>query len=340
MTYQIKRKIPHVSSFDNKTDSYIIARNEIHTNQTIIKTNVYFVNIFKFGDDILLIDELNKIYFIDNDIIKLKEELDFRMGSANFPYIEYYKKEQQRKYGIFDFDKQQILFETTEWIGRDIIGKYVLSDYNKKIVLRSIDSPTPLWQFNLTQFGTYKNLTNETCVYEVKQFVGIHEQCLIVRLSNATFLFIDVHNGTLLRHISLNESHPLPRPVFYDDNFNAFITNGKMIWLSNQRLLHIHLSDFQVAVIKDYFEEDRSRQFRFMHHTLHDTFIYFTADFGWQYVTPSYVGVMNAHSGEVLWCQQLEDTGGLPEAPQVSNDKLYIRTNKGVLHIFEKETLE
>ncbi len=74
-----------------------------------------------------------------------------------------------------------------------------------------------------------------------------------------------------------------------------------------------------------------------MHNTFHKDKIYFTADYAWQYVTPSYVGVMDATTGEVLWSQQLEKTGGLPEAPKVTNDKLYIRTNNGVLHIFEKD---
>lgn len=65
--------------------------------------------------------------------------------------------------------------------------------------------------------------------------------------------------------------------------------------------------------------------------------IYFVADYGWQHVTPSYVGIMQASTGEVSWMQQLEKTGGLSEAPQVNDENLYVRTNNKVLYIFERE---
>ena len=209
---------------------------------------------------------------------------------------------------------------------------------NTKIHAYTLPTATPLWQYDLSELGTYRNLTNEVKDYEVKHFIGTYHDMLIVQLSNASFLFLNIETGSVITILHLNDILHLPSPVFYDDAFPAHINDNNLIWLSNQRLIHIDLNTLVPAVIKDYFTEPRENQFRFMSNTFHDGKIYFVADYGWQYVTPSYVGVMNADSGEVLWCQQLENTGGLPEAPQVSGDKLYIRTNNKVLHIFEKES--
>ena len=111
-----------------------------------------------------------------------------------------------------------------------------------------------------------------------------------------------------------------------------------MVWLNNQRLLKIDLDSYEIEIIKDYFNVPKEEQFRFMHSTYFEDKIYFVADYGWQYVTPSRVGVMDVNTGGVIWQQQLEKTGGLPEPPKVTKDKLYIRTAKGEIYIFEKES--
>lgn len=130
----------------------------------------------------------------------------------------------------------------------------------------------------------------------------------------------------------------MPQGIFYNDNHSAHIFDNKLVWLSNQRLLQINFETYEVKIIKDYFKEDREHQIRFMSNSLYNGHIYFVADKGWQYVTPTHVGVMEVATGQIIWSQQLEDTGGLSEAPQATDDRLYIRTNKGVLHIFEKES--
>jgi outer membrane protein assembly factor BamB len=65
--------------------------------------------------------------------------------------------------------------------------------------------------------------------------------------------------------------------------------------------------------------------------------LYFTGDKGMEYVVATRIGVMNAETGEILWQQQIEKTGGLPNAPQVNNDKLYVLTVNKELYIFQKE---
>ncbi len=194
-----------------------------------------------------------------------------------------------------------------------------------------------LWQYNLETLGTYKNVINEMGAYEVKHFLGVYEEQLMVQLSNATFLFLDIMTGAVFEILHLAEQFPLFNPAFYDDNFKAHLADEKIIWLSNQRLLHIDLKTYAVEIIKDYFDEPKEEQYRFMSNTFHKSYLYFVADYGWQYVTPTIVGCMDANSGQVIWREQLKKTGGLPEAPQVTEDKLYIRTVNKELYIFERE---
>lgn len=329
-------KINNVKSYDINSGVYIEFLNKLICKNVSIQSNINLTKVYSFGDIILVLDEVNKAYIL-SDTVLIDNIFNFRIGSLKFPFIEYYKKEQPRKYGIYDFSSQKFLFETTEWIGRDIIGDFIFSDYQGQITCRKVISAQPLWQFDLGRLGEYVNIINENHPYEVKFFLGIYNDCLLVQLSNATFIWIDSHTGKQKHILNLNESYSLPSPVFYDDSFKAHIVGEKIVFLNNQRLLHINLDSFEVTIIQDYYTQERAHQYRFFYNTFFEDKIYFVADYGWQYVTPSYVGVMDANSGEILWKQQLENTGGLSEAPQVSEDKLYIRTNNNVLHIFEKE---
>lgn len=214
---------------------------------------------------------------------------------------------------------------------------FLYFEENNSINSCSLFTTTPLWQLDLGSFGDYTAINNERHRYEIKFFLGVYKDCLLVQLSNATFIWLALNTGELRHSLCLNESHSLPKPVFYDDGFKAHIAGDKLVFLNNQRLLNIDLNSYEVSIVKDYYTEERDHQYRFMFNTFFDDKIYFVADYGWQYVTPSYVGVMDANDGEVLWKQQLQKTGGLSEAPQVTKEKLYIRTNNNVLHIFEKE---
>lgn len=193
-----------------------------------------------------------------------------------------------------------------------------------------------LWQYYLKDLEFHKTHLNEVSQYEVNRFIGIQNGQIIVQLSNASFLFLDINTGKMLKVIQLKELFPLPSPVFYSDRCIAHLEENKIIWLNNQILLHIDLLTYEVMVIKKFYEEIREQQYRFMSNTYFKGKIYFVADYGWQYVTPSSIGVMNADTGEVIWREQLKKTGGLPEVPQVTDEKLYVRTANNELYIFEK----
>ena len=56
----------------------------------------------------------------------------------------------------------------------------------------------PLWNSDISQFGTYNNFWKEEKQVEVKQIVGKWKEQLIVQLNNGTFIGIESKNGNLL----------------------------------------------------------------------------------------------------------------------------------------------
>jgi hypothetical protein len=340
--YALNHKINQVSSF-KISNNFIVYKDiaslmdkKLFLNGNEIGKNITGFQCFE--NYIIYSNWSNKTYMYDI-INKFSDEIRYEQ-------ISEYKLDKKLVFSInqelYIVDK----FEELYILDSDILKYYNFlldnlyfstNENNTQIHAYTLPSATPLWQFDLGSLGEYVNISNEKCSYEVRFFLGIYVDCLLVQLSNATIICIDCNTGKQKYIVNLNESYPLPKPVFYDDSFKAHIVGEKLIFLNNQRLLHINLDSFEITIIQDYFTQERAFQYRFMHNTYFEDKIYFVADYGWQYVTPSYVGVMNANTGEVLWKQQLENTGGLSEAPQVNSDKLYIRTNNNVLHIFEKE---
>lgn len=335
MVYQIVNKISEVKSFAlNGGQIYFSSLSKLSdiSGNVLVETTKSLQEI-KFENPYFFINDIEgnsylinyEVLFLDNIFIKKVVNRNVILISRNARTEFFNLKEKEFKsfleYKIFKFMVE---------------GEVIVFNKNRIIYCYSLPSSNPIWQYDLSSLGTYKNLTNESCHYEVKYFIGVCEGKLIIQLSNATFLFLDIESGEQINILHLNEMLELPKPVFYEDAYPAHIDDNQLIWLSNQRLLNIDIDTFQARVIRDYFTAPRENQFRFMSNTYNDGMIYFVADYGWQYVTPSYVGVMDANTGEILWHQQLENTGGLPEAPQVSGDKLYVRTNNKVLHIFVK----
>lgn len=293
------------------------------------------VELVPFGEENIVLNDLRGNSTVVN-INSFQINTKFKINVLNYPYLGYYTQVTPRKYGIFDFYNKKVLFETTQWIGRDIVNSSVISKENRIITCRSIHNGELKWEFKLDELGHYYNQSNEKCAFEVKRIIGIHEKSMIFQLSNASIIFLNENTGQMIQKLELNETHPLPSPVFYDDNSKAHLLQNKLIWLNNQRLVEIDLTSCEVTIVHDFFNVAREHQYRFMNSILQDEKLYFTADYGWEYITASYIGVMDAQNGNIIWSKQIQKTGGISEPPQVYENNFSIRTNKGILHIFRK----
>jgi len=334
--YELKTKINNVSLLNiskhyvtyKKDKKLFICHNEINIDPLLWK-------IDEKDKKIWLKDSLWNNYELDLETLESKQ-LDINLAvNCIEDFIVGFS---ENGLGIFDKNnKKNIVYLKTElqsFKGCIFYENKIGLRTNLSIYFYDIKTGNPLWHFDLNQFGTYRKVTDDLA-YKVVQFVGIWQGKLLVQLTNARLIALDINTGELLHDIEINKTNPLTK-AYYDAYIKMHLVDDKIIWLTNQTLLHIDLNTFTPVVVKEYYNLPKERQWRFMHNTYHKGKLYFTADYAWQYVTPSYVGVMDAQTGTVLWSQQLEKTGGLPEAPKVTDEKLYIRTNNKVLHIFEK----
>jgi hypothetical protein len=158
-------------------------------------------NIYSFGDNYVISKDLRGNSFIIH-ITDLKIDITDKISSFSYPYLSLYKDtEGIRKYTIYDYLLKKILFETTGWIGRDIIGDYIFSDYQGVITCRNIFSEQPLWQFDLLQLGSFIGSDGVKNNYKVDKFIAIHKHILFIALNlpSHSIIALDIQTGKLLQ---------------------------------------------------------------------------------------------------------------------------------------------
>lgn len=285
----------------------------------------FFGDFFIHQAELVLQDYTGIIHYKE---MKIEGYFNY-LNTKNFSFIS---KNDNLLYLYID----STLFNTGLKLNTINADEYLLSFSNNEVLLYTLHG-NQIWRYYLEQLGNFKSITNELRQYEVRKFVGIYNNTLILQLTNATILFLSLVDGACVKILYLNALLPLPEGVFYDDNIPPHIVNNHLIWLSNQRLLQVDLDTYEALVIRDFFNDSKESQFRFMQNTYFDEKIFFVADYGWEFVLPTRLGILDIKTGNVLWQQQLHNTGGLPEAPQITIDKVYIRSARGTLYIYENQ---
>lgn len=343
MEIVFSHKIENVTSFQvDKSNIQLIFGKKLLLNDFIIEKNTDCLGVFIF-DNLFSYSNYNdfktRILNISTGVTEYTGVENIQPQMISREYVAYrYDKNFNSELYLFDSS-----FVSTFIKGfKNITVKFTYRSYAFFLIENSIHAytlPTAqrLWQFSLEGLGSFTTLNAQTKSYRVLHFIGVYQNQLLVQLNNATLLMLNITTGKTISIVHLYKNLPLPKGGFYDDFCKMHLVNNHVVLLSNQSLTKINLDNFKAECIKGYYDAPREQQFRFMKNTYHNGHIYFVADYAWQYVTPSRVGVMDTTTGEVLWQQQLEKTGGLPEAPQVSGNKLYVLTANKELYIFEKQ---
>lgn len=359
MKLNLTKSLENINCFDIYSNSYVFNNKVIVINGSVIDIQLKIIDIISFGKEVLLLDEFNSPYFVSDNNIGSKSEYCFRIGSLNFPYIYYYKKETPRKYGVFDYSIQKKLFETTEWIGRDIIDDYIFCVCDRKIIGRKVTSANPIWQFDLGSLGEYKPIfgtPNESNAYEVAKILGIWKDELLVSCEGGLILALSLNNGGIIRKwdvlpedaeesikdtfrclihqsgnvFQLNKSGDKILGLYYCHWVEICLQSGKITTKHLKETFDIHtISSFQT---KSGYAEDETH--------LYSTVFLDQQKLGLNYM-PTAVCALNKQTCQVDWLHRfdLDNTGDYVsiQVPQVANDKLYQLTQNNVLHIFEKE---
>jgi len=346
MMFKIKNTISNVKSFLFKDKNGIIIdkNSNLYYNKSLISQNVDSTN-FNFIDG-RLIYTANENTFIDDKQIDAIGYIKCEMGSneillsSNFT-IDY--PDFKMDYTFYDIHHRKSVF-----LG-NFKNLFTIFIHNNHLVFYDkikisalqvlVNTSNTLWHFDLSQFGQWKNFEDQDRNYEVEQFVGVSGSCLYVLLSNFKLIALHIETGELLHQLNLGELFALePRNwLSYSSKMHLDEVNNRIIWLTSATLLHIDLTDFNAKLIKDFFNVPIENLWRFKCSNYQDQKLLFTAQYGREGGDPDIVGIMNPDTGDILWQYQIPNTQGLYEAPQLTNNQLYVRSLDNNLYVFEKE---
>ena len=216
---------------------------------------------------------------------------------------------------------------------------YLEKDLDKKF-LYAIDlkNGNIRWQFDISQFGSYLDSSKREQSYQLLQIVGAHTGLLWVVISGGKLLAIDTKTGHLIHVLDFNE---IFGQFYYAGTSQMFLDkdNNRIIWI-RLALIHIDLISMKCTVIKEYFEGVQSKErWHFKSKLLHNNKIFFTGDLGmYNLVVPTFIGIMDVNTGEILWNTQLLKCDGIRIGGlNISRNRLFAKDGKRNLHVFEQE---
>ncbi|MFJ1474022.1 hypothetical protein ACILE9_07125 [Capnocytophaga cynodegmi] len=198
---RLLKKIANVKSFIS--DFYIYEGNIFN-----IVTEQKFENIKKqnevlsFGEHIITKDIISG----NSNIIDIKNNIVnglFKIDAVNYPYFTFYEYDESDKEGVFDYSCQKILFETKDWIGRNIIENYIFTD---DLICRDIKTGNVLWQrdlgikYNYFKEADYQGEPPVEVQAKVIKFLGVYKDELWLVL-NSGLLALDIKTGKETRYI-------------------------------------------------------------------------------------------------------------------------------------------
>ena len=298
--------------------------------------------LYPFGKDHLI---LREIVYGDSAIININDLIivinNYRIEAQNYPYFSFYEVDDKPQEGIYDFEKKEILFEATSWLGRSIIDKYIFRDFKKKIACRKIDSDSILWEFPLSSLGKWKNSWDEERDFEIRHFIGIYNGIIWAFIEIGGFIGLDIKTGELKYRISEyhmgKESKLFFRSDYYLDN-----ERGKIFGLAHI-FIEIDLNQDPPFVtqygLQEEFEKynikkanDTAEDF-----VVQDNLLYF-------YLADQLrFGVLDINTKEIIYVSEpiavveRDDCFTQLKDLKVSENKVYILDSNHTLHIFERE---
>ncbi|WP_221405678.1 hypothetical protein [Dysgonomonas massiliensis] len=338
---KLKSKIENVENFDYISNYAIQSNNVFSLNNPLDCFKIEDAqSVQSFKNMILVLDSLNKPYFIQDGKIDRSLYDSFSISTIKFPYIMFYKKTSPRAYGIYNVELDQVLFETHEWLGRDIFGKYIFGEYQNIITSRSLLSGEILWEFDLSTIGDNPHDDNydTDADWKIKKIIGVADNKIWLALNHHTIISIDVITGELIHRIHdvpgfssewLPQAIPLPEATVIDEQNNKLVGfMWEFYWEIDPQSGVVFFSD-----LTDNFKnkEIRNDVQRFV---LTDKYIHFASHFA------SKMASLDRATKEIVWQYEFQnnDDGLEPRIMNIqgNDNMLGALSSKGTLYMFEK----
>jgi hypothetical protein len=240
------------------------------------------------------------------------------------------------------------------------IFKFIIFDQklilykNQKISFVEIFQKYLKWSFPLSSLCTDDTSTKEAKTPEVHQFIGVYEEKLWIRTNNGHFFALDFDSGKLLHHLKgvhvsevygkldeyLGETDLYQ--FFFRNNYLLDSDRGVILGLGGDRFFEIDIKSKE-PVSRIYSMLDQMKTHGLdpgnigYNQVLHDNRLYFIAH------EQARFGVINTHTKEIEFVSDTIIGNNLPgtrlnlKEIQVSDDKVYVLSSDGTLHIFENQ---
>lgn len=236
-------------------------------------------------------------------------------------------------YHVFDtvhmsFNKKDIVLGAVPFL---FLDKYVFTRKAQIITCKNIESDTTLWQFDISQFGTYKDkkiFTDKDPEVRQREInrVYYYNNKIIITLSRA-IIALNPDNGELLWKIDFENYDPVN--LLFDGNI-AYL--GRLIYfaiIDIEKGIKLFEKDFDPAYRFEV-EGFKLSQIRYIGLTLHENHLWFThEDKGHQFLLKA-----NPQNGDIINGMLLE-TKLSTYPPLFDENRMYLLDQEGVLWIYE-----
>ncbi len=213
--------------------------------------------------------------------------------------------------------------------------------HSERKLLKSLSLLTGEYEWEVDFSGrTYFDIHKEAQNVEISKIIGVWEQQLLITTNTYELISIDTASGKINWETNNLQSKIIKQPPYNQLFSNPYLENGKIYELVGNVYYSIDLLTQAIEIL---WRDERKEGFLSVAHpTYTDDYIYFTGSYG-NHLISNLVGVFNRSNYKLEWAEELEieDTpegyATLNQAPQVSDNKLYVLDCMGLLRIFEKE---
>ena len=330
-------------------------------NENEVIRDVDGASLYKINEKLLQVfDKTEGCYYVTDSVIKSDFFLIKEMHNTNDIIIAS-SKPVRVSLGVY---KRDVLILDEDLVS---VKKYILRGYDKnpitytnsvlmfgnKFLLMAYTLPTatPLWQYDLSELGSWKDSTNADQKYEVRDFIGIIDTSLFIKLNANEILVLDIQTGNVNERLTfinqLKGETTIERPsrdipffqTRYIVNQDKSIIQGLFLDLYYEISFKDGKSYTRVFGLKKEYEKwDIDPRNISKENVIVNDNLYFLA------YEQGRFGILNTITKEIDYVSDPIAMGDRPNSftqlkeIQVTDDKVYVLASDSTLHIFEKES--
>jgi len=367
--YKITEKIENIRRFDVKYDNLIlIKKNKVFFNNNLLDDKIISAGFIDIKNNfLLLLNYQNKKVITDNKLSQINEfnkkdiiyndifyrELNNKLASLNTKFN--IDGSTEFNWVILNILNGKIIKDLK--IKKDILGFYYINknetiyrtnNSNKLITSFDFFNNEILWQFDLSQLGTfYSEQSQQQEAYKVEKFIGIHQDRLYVALNGGMLLEIDIATGELTHQ--WQNIMTTDRGFSYPVEPNTFTMDkqlGKLVSFYTSDFITIDLSNKKVNITPLDEELNKFDGMTFRptpdNYAIDATHIYTIVTLNApeeDFIKQSIVA-FNKQTKKIDWHYTDNQFSVDGSSPKIAGNKLYQKVNVSNLYIFEKTSNE